>query len=388
METETNAGEGHDRSSSPTRKGTNMNEETETTCISDTLIHLNENMGQMASLLESLCTWMPKLDDERPAGGKRRHPTASRASSSSAMYASDDNGGVRKTSFKRRREEDELSVHASDNDSLSDIKLLTEHQSEVNDHGLDEPNQKLLKELAESLDQNEVMGPPVQDQLAAIANKRWGKHLDPEKIKSLTELYKRPENCPDIGPIKVNNEIWTQLTPSKRKADLKLSNIQQTVRKVAVTILQTADELLPKTKEEVNKNLATRSVDAIAMLGHISHELSRTRREQIRPTLKSEYASICTADITNRPLLFGPDLTKQLKEAKDTNVISQSLTNNSKKNYNIPRGRGKQYDNKRYNYPSSNQYNKYNKGPRKDFLWKGQNKFYKRKKAPTEPESR
>ena len=290
METETNAGEGHDRSSSPTRKGTNMNEETETTCISDTLIHLNENMGQMASLLESLCTWMPKLDDERPPGGKRRHPTASRASSSSAMYASDDNGGVRKTSFKRRREEDELSVHASDNDSLSDIKLLTEHQSEVNDHGLDEPNQKLLKELAESLDQNEVMGPPVQDQLAAIANKRWGKHLDPEKIKSLTELYKRTEHCPDIGPIKVNNEIWTQLIPSKRKADLKLLNIQQTVRKVAVTLLQTADELLPKTKEEVNKNLANRSVDAIAMLGHISHELSRTRREQIRPTLKSEYA--------------------------------------------------------------------------------------------------
>ena len=171
------------------------------------------------------------------------------------------------------------------------------------------------------------MRPLVQQQLADIANKRCGKHLDPEKIKSLTERYKMPENCSDIIPIKVNNEIWIQLTPSKRKIDLQLSNIQQTVRKVAVTILQTANELLPKTKKEANKNLATRSVDAIAMLGHVSHELYRLRREQIRPTLKPEFSAICTADVANSPLLFGSDLPKQLKEAKEANILTHMARN-------------------------------------------------------------
>jgi hypothetical protein len=70
------------------------------------------------------------------------------------------------------------------------------------------------------------------------------------------------------------------------------------------------------------------------MLGHMSHMISQLRREQIRPALKQEYASICTADHTNTPLLFGYDLVKQLKEAKETSSITQNLANDAmKKNY-------------------------------------------------------
>ena len=107
--------------------------------------------------------------------------------------------------------------------------------------------------------------------------------------------------------------------------------MQQTLRKVAVTVLQTGDELLPKTNCETNKNLASRSVDALAMLGHANAELSRLRREQIQFALRPEFASISKADIPNWPLLFGDDLPKQLKEAKQLNTVGHRLTNPRKK---------------------------------------------------------
>jgi hypothetical protein len=202
-------------------------------------------------------------------------------------------------------------------------------QPKVNDHG--ELDENLLKELDESLDQKEAIGPPVQKQLAEIANKRWGQNLTPGRVKMLNERYSTPANCTNITPIKVNPEIWKQLTSAKRKTDLQLSNLQETVRRVATAILQTADELLPQNKDDVTKNLDARSIDSVAMLGHMSHMISQLRREQIRPALKQEYASICTADPTNTPLLFGDDLVKQLKEAKETSSITQNLANDAMK---------------------------------------------------------
>ena len=110
--------------------------------------------------------------------------------------------------------------------------------------------------------------------MAEIAHKHWGTRLTSDKIKKLTERYNRPENVSNIVPTKVNNEIWSQLFAAKKKTDLQLSNLQQTLRKVAITVLQTGDELLPKTNGETNKNLASRSVDALTMLGHANAELS------------------------------------------------------------------------------------------------------------------
>lgn len=86
---------------------------------------------------------------------------------------------------------------------------------------------------------------------------------------------------------------------------------------MAISILQTGDELLPQTNGSLNKNFASRSVDALPMLGHANSELSRLRREQIRFALHPDYASICKADISNSPLLFGDDLPQNLKEARD-----------------------------------------------------------------------
>ncbi|CAB3979740.1 Hypothetical predicted protein [Paramuricea clavata] len=300
--------------------------------IKEALFNINDSMGKMAGLLEILYNRPRSEDCDRPPGSKRRR--RSRSPDSRSPDEDEPRGKRRCNSAEDADNEDRLSVDAV-SDIDSDIRLLTREsdaQPQVNDHGnLDE---NLLKELDESLDQKEAIGPPVQKQLAEIVNKRWGQSLTPERVKMLNERYSTPANCTNMTPIRVNSEIWKQLTSAKRKTDLQLSNLQETVRRVATAILQTADELLPQTKDDVAKNLAARSIDSVAMLGHMSHTISQLRREQIRPALKQEYASICTADPTNAPLLFGDDLVKQLKEAKETSSITQNLANDAmKKNY-------------------------------------------------------
>ena len=255
-----------------------------------------------------------------------------------------------------------------------DVKLLTGQQSQqVTDQ--QQVDNLILKELSDLLDEGETTSSAIQKQLAEIADKRWGTRLTSDKIKKLTERYNRPENVSNIIPTKVNNEIWSQLSSSKKKMDLQLANLQQTICKVAITVLQTGDELLPKTNGETNKNLASRSVDALAMLGHANAEISRLRREQIRYALRSEYSYICKADIPNGPLLFGEDLPKQLKEAKETNAIGLRLTHPTKKRRTIHKSKPYDMDKRPSNYGLSNQH----KGQKEDFR-RGQNYPPKRKK--------
>ena len=301
--------------------------------IKEALFNLNENMGKMAGLLENLYNRPCSEDCDRPPGSKRRR--RSRSPDTRSADEDEPRGKRRCNSAEDVDNEDRLSVDAV-SDIDSDIRLLTREsdaQPQVNDHG--ELDENLLMELDESLDQKEAIGPPVQKQLAEIANKRWGQNLTPERVKMLNERYSTPANCTNMTPIKVNPEIWKQLTSAKRKTDLQLSNLQETV---ATAILQTADELLPQNKDDVAKNLAARSIDSVAMLGHMSHMISQLRREQIRPALKQEYASICTADPTNTPLLFGDDLVKQLKEAKETSSITQNLANDAMKKNSVRGG--------------------------------------------------
>ena len=296
--------------------------------IKEALFNINDSMGKMAGLLENLYNRPRSEDCDRPPGSKRRR----RSHSPDSRSADEDEprGKRRCNSAEDADNEDRLSADAV-SDIDSDIRLLTREsdaQPQVNDHGHGNLDENLLKELDESLDQKEAIGPPVQKQLAEITNKRWGQNLTPERVKMLNERYSTPANCTNMIPIKVNPEIWK----------LQLSNLQETVRRVATAILQTADKLLPQTKDDVAKKLAARSIDSVAMLGHTSHMISQLRREQIRPALKQEYASICTADPTNAPLLFGDDLVKQLKDAKETNSITQNLAKDAMKKYSVRGG--------------------------------------------------
>ena len=187
----------------------------------------------------------------------------------------------------------------------------------------------------------------------------------------MLDKYKRPENCEDIKATKVNREIWNQLNPNKRKVDLQLSNVQQVVRKVTFATLQTTNVLLQNPSGSTNSNLIMQSVDVVALLGHVNTQLAQFGREQIKSALKQEYSTICSAEV---PLtsqhLFGDELAKQPRDARESTKISQSVGHSSQRRPYI--------GNHRSGYQE-----RYNKGPKRDFLWKGQQRSHRKKKPQT-----
>ena len=91
---------------------------------------------------------------------------------------------------------------------------------------------ELLKSLEADFTDDELIGAKINQRLANIASKRWGITLPNDKRKALLAKHAiKPENCPDITTVRVNPEIWDQMNNFRRKADLRVSNIQQTLQK-------------------------------------------------------------------------------------------------------------------------------------------------------------
>ena len=88
----------------------------------------------------------------------------------------------------------------------------------------------------------------------------------------------------------------------KRKSDLNYSNMQQMVRKITTATLDVSNlYILGKVDD---KTMSTHTVNMIAMQAHVHSQLSQARRDNIRPTLKSEYKTICSTEPSNSNLLF------------------------------------------------------------------------------------
>lgn len=110
------------------------------------------------------------------------------------------------------------------------------------------------------------------------------------------------------------------------------------------------------------------SVDVVALLGHVNTQQAQFRREQSKPALKQEYSTICRAEVplTSR-YLFGDELAKQLRDARESSKISQSVGHSSQRRSYTGHHR-------------SGHQERYDKGPNRDFLWEGQQKFHRKKK--------
>ena len=308
--------------------------------IESTLRQLNTNRGTMTQLLTEVCARLPtgNIDESSssrspPGAGQERRRRCS-VSISSDEPLEHENESQRKS----RREEDCLSVHATDDDVaqlLAESPTRATAPDSTNVAGKDE----LLTEVVASLQEEDTKGPKVQQQLADIAIKRWGTKLQSEKITSILGKQPQPENCEDMAIGRVNPEIWAPLNAAKRKADLRLANMQQALQKATFAIVTTCDKLLAVKSQIDTKDMVTDSIDAIALVGHVVSEISSIRLEQLRPSLKHEFQTICSNSVppSSKPL-FGEDLAKQICDAKETSRIG--LTTGAIQNMTTPETAG------------------------------------------------
>ncbi|CAB4036998.1 Hypothetical predicted protein, partial [Paramuricea clavata] len=138
-------------------------------------------MGKMADLFEILVA--EKAD--KPSQGER--PTGKDESETSSF---------RSRGKRQRREQspDAISIHAGESeDELAQLLGSSEKERE---NEPDTEAENVLNDLAKGLSDDESTGPNISQKLADIALQRWGKQLNPEKLKSILEKCTRPENCP------------------------------------------------------------------------------------------------------------------------------------------------------------------------------------------------
>ena len=147
--------------------------------------------------------------------------------------------------MENHTDEDTSGIHTSNSDDEVNDLLNGSNlpgSSQVSDKADNED--ALLKELEAALHDADEKGTKIQQQLASIALKCWGKKLTAEKISSILAMHLQPENCEGVNIPQVNPEIWATLNAFKRKADLRFTNMQQSLQKTTFALSSTCDKLL------------------------------------------------------------------------------------------------------------------------------------------------
>ena len=178
------------------------------------------------------------------------------------------------------------------------------------------------------MNETEKTDEKISEKLEKIVENRWFK-LSDGQLKEKTEKYLRPANCDNFITPKVNPEIWERLDRQTRGRDFKLSTLQSTTTKVGY-ICTKATEFLSQARRE-NKSpdieqLIRMHTDALRLLGHISFEISKRRRDAIRPNLNKEYATLCASHVPITKMLFGDELQTQLNHIRASNKISNTTS--------------------------------------------------------------
>ena len=103
-------------------------------------------------------------------------------------------------------------------------------------------------------------------------------------------------------------------------------------------------------REEIKKAISQNG-DAVALLGHASHELSLFRRSSITPSLEQGYLRLCSDKVPVTKFLFGDNLADSMKEVQETNKLCSRISQHAK---TTPSHGGKQYHSNKGYYKKSN----------------------------------
>ncbi|KAK2549263.1 hypothetical protein P5673_030236 [Acropora cervicornis] len=171
----------------------------------------------------------------------------------------------------RRTDDNALRVHASNSDDEVNDPLNGSNPPGLNNVSDQADNEDvLLKELEAALHDADKKALKIQQQLADIAVKRWGKKLNAEKVSCILAKHEQPENCEELNIPRVNPEIWATLNAFKCKPDLRFANMQQSLQKATFALLSTCNKLLAVKSQVETKEMLTDSVDTIALVGHVA----------------------------------------------------------------------------------------------------------------------
>ena len=113
------------------------------------------------------------------------------------------------------------------------------------------------------------------------------------------------------------------MTPNQQRTDVKAAAIQNQVNSAAIAVLTAVDSVKAG---KLHKGVLQLLMDAVALLGRGSMDVSLLRRQLIRPSL-GDYQDLCKESIPITELLFGDDFAGSMKDVKNIKNVTKVLTN-------------------------------------------------------------
>ena len=251
--------------------------------------------------------------------------TGSKASSFQARAAADLDSLLGKTKAQSTGQK-----RPSNNDgvSIQSKKSKTgENETATPDLQVDE---EILQEFDEGRPRVKKQGPPILGNLTARINRYWKTESDNQTtVNFLKNQYLTPENCEELLIPPVNRELYVKLHPYHKRQDKKLTDIQETLLCATTAVANIANLVLEADKQSRmvdTKAIVTHALNATTLMGNIHSKLNNKRKELIGKTLPADIKEVCSAQREVTTQLFGDDLGKAVREAKELNKLSNDLS--------------------------------------------------------------
>ena len=174
------------------------------------------------------------------------------------------------------------------------------------------------------------VGPKIQDNVAQAITKVLSQGLGPDSQEKLHK-YHTPSNCPRLVVTKCNQEIFKNLSKPVTMKDIKFQKIQSHLIQSLTANIYVYNSLQkmckgtdPIDKIELKKQVDSLA-DAMSLQAHVSNNLDKIRRINIKPEVADEFASLCSEEApSDSTLLFG-DIMERIKHCTDTAKITKRV---------------------------------------------------------------
>lgn len=222
-----------------------------------------------------------------------------------------------------------FNIHAQDSDGYDQE---TDLDRELHEEAVRE---EVEYQRIQCVGDEEVPGPPINQELATILETNWTKPKTLDQLKKgLFPKYAPPENCA-FTPPDVNPEIRGLGTSNKRNVDVQLRAIQKSLAKAMHAGIKMFEEA--KSPQPSLQNMAQSLADMSAILGHATHDISKRRRQLFVYKMEPKYFPLQWEKEEDN-LLFGKDFTQKVKDVKLKDSIQKSVDKTSGKKSFLGKG--------------------------------------------------
>lgn len=231
--------------------------------------------------------------------------------------------------------------HIEEENEIPDKSEQPKDDNNASQETIEKPSEEvgLIKSLLASLEKKsssrEKTGPKLNEVLAKNITALMRQKPEDDMEKNVLDKINRPENCAGLTKVKVNQVIWDRISAEARTTDVKMQRVQTALVKGTTCVALVANKILnlvsdkdgekkQNIEQELNGIWQT-TEDALVCLGAANWELSQRRRDLLKSQISKEYGHLCAQKVPFTDMLFGENVTKQIKDITDDNKVTHKL---------------------------------------------------------------